>query len=99
MKSIESDAERGVIRSLVISLALWGLIGGMALSLAGCKIILTDDGEVGFKQSTSWGFYHTAKETKATSTSETKPMSLEAWFANEKAGMTIVETTTESPGN
>ena len=67
--------------------------------LPGCKIILTDDGEVGFKQSTSWSIYHTAKATKATATSETKPMSIEAWFANEKAGMTIVETTTESQPN
>lgn len=76
---------RGFLHKSLPALLLWTCLGCL---LPGCQILLTDDGEVGFKQSTSWGFYHTAKKTDATATSETKPMSLEAWFASEKAGMT-----------
>ncbi len=88
----------GILADIVKQIAALFRVGGTLLLAgcltltAGCKIILGDDGEIGFKQSTSWGFYHTAKKTEATSTSELQPMSLEAWFKNEEAKATIPET-------
>ncbi len=47
-----------------VSMVLWGLIAaGILLLTSGCHIVTLNDGEVGFKQTTSWSFYHVAKQT------------------------------------
>jgi len=49
---------------------LIGLAAGAMLlagCLLGCTIPLSNGGEVGFKQSTTWSFYHTTVDTKAKS--------------------------------
>ena len=48
--------------------------------LAGCTVTLTDDGALGFRQTTSWEFFHRATTTNSDSSSCLDVPSLEEWF-------------------
>jgi len=64
-------------------LSLVGLLG----LIGGCVIDLHGNGEVGFKQATSWGFYHTTQieDEKQHATSEIKSQPLLDYIAKDKA--------------
>lgn len=51
----------------------------------GCTFTLKDQGEIGFRQSTSWSFYHQANESKATASSNLEAPSVEEWLFKDNA--------------
>ena len=56
------------------------------VTLTGCLVDLANDGEAGFKQCSTWSFYHTAKKTDATSTAELRSQPLEEWIKSRDEG-------------
>lgn len=63
MELTERETEKGLFASGVVTALCWALISVFVLALAGCSYQLQNDGEAGFKYSTSFAFFHTAKKT------------------------------------
>lgn len=59
-------------------------IGVLVTIVAGCTFTLKDNGEIGFKQSTEWAFYHQTSETKSTASSNLEAPSVEEWLFKGK---------------
>ncbi len=59
-------------------------LGVLVVLAAGCTFTLKDNGEIGFKQATSWSFYHTTSETKSTASSNLEAPSVEEWLFKDK---------------
>lgn len=76
-------------------------MSGVVLSLlagtcSGCTMTLADKGEFGFKQSTSWGFYHEATATEAKATSKLEAPTIIDWLTggiDEAVGSVVVPVT------
>ena len=64
----------------VTNVAVFVMLVMLAVAVGGCTITTANDGEVGFRQCTSWGFYHTAKDTKSEASINTDVPSLEEWI-------------------
>ncbi len=58
------------MRKQIATLVLCLLILPIGCLSVGCVAGLTNAGEIGFKQSTSWGFYHRAEATEGESRAE-----------------------------
>lgn len=71
----------------------WTVLASFGVCLAGCTMTLADKGEFGFKQSTEWGFYHTASKTDATAVSNVEAPTIVEWVTgkNEPAETEAVD--------
>ena len=65
---------------MIVMLVWLATLGGC---LAGCTFTTRNDSEFGFRQSTSWGFYHETKTTAPEATSRTEFPSLESWIKKD----------------
>lgn len=63
MELTERETAKGLFASGIVTVLCWAAIGAFVLALAGCAYTLQNDGEAGFKYSTSFAFFHTAKKT------------------------------------
>lgn len=72
MDKILRDAGLGLLTSFLATFG--GCLAG------GCATKLGDRVEYGFKQSTSWGFYHDTGRTGVLATAELSIPSLEEWI-------------------
>ena len=65
----------------------WILLAAVAMLLAGCllgcHVPLSNGGEIGFKQSTTWSFYSTTVDTKAKSDAGVEFHALEDWLKSK----------------
>ena len=69
---------------IVWDVALCLALGWVIVAAMGCTFTLKDQGEIGFKQSTEWAFYHTASETHSTASSNLEAPSVEEWLFKDK---------------
>lgn len=63
MELSEKETARGLFASGVVTLLCWSLIGAFLLALAGCTSTLKNAGDIGFRYSTEFAFFHRAAKT------------------------------------
>ena len=86
VKHAERETAWKLFLSGAITVVLWAIIGAAIVAMAtGCTHTLQNDGEVGFKYSTSFAFFHTAKKTTGSgeadvAKSNTEFPALVEWF-------------------
>lgn len=83
---LQAQLEKYLLGALTTFLATFG--GCLS---TGCTMTLADKGEFGFKQSTEWGFYHTASKTEATAVSNLEVPAIVEWVTGDPDPVEVVE--------
>jgi hypothetical protein len=63
MELSERETSRGLFVSGVVTVACWAIIWAALWMMAGCTSTLTNAGDVGFRYSTEFAFFHRAAKT------------------------------------
>jgi hypothetical protein len=63
MELSERETSRGLLVSGLVTIACWTIIGATLWAMAGCTSTLQNAGDVGFRYSTEFAFFHRAAKT------------------------------------
>jgi hypothetical protein len=63
MELTERETEKGLFASGIVTTVCWAVIGAFLLALASCTSTLQNAGDVGFRYSTEFAFFHRAAKT------------------------------------